>query len=53
LLSHPGTGLGLSLAIELTRLHGGTLEIRSAIGAGTSVTVDLPADRCVKQPTHV
>jgi len=52
-LAHPGTGLGLSLAVELTQLHGGTLDINSAIGSGTSVTVDLPAERCVKHATHV
>ena len=53
LISHPGTGLGLSLAIELTRLHGGSLDIRSAIGSGTAVTVDLPAERWIRQASHV
>jgi two-component system, cell cycle sensor histidine kinase PleC len=53
LISHPGTGLGLSLAIELTRLHGGSLEIKSTIGSGTSVTVDLPPERSLRQTSHV
>ena len=53
LISHAGTGLGLSLAIELTRLHGGALNISSAIGSGTSVSVDLPAERCVQHAEHV
>ena len=44
--NHPGTGLGLPLAIELTRLHGGTLDIASTLGEGTTVTVELPAERC-------
>jgi two-component system, cell cycle sensor histidine kinase PleC len=51
-LAHPGTGLGLSLAIELTQLHGGTLDITSNIGSGTSITVDLPAERCIQHATH-
>ncbi|HZT18281.1 MAG TPA: ATP-binding protein [Dongiaceae bacterium] len=52
-IAHPGTGLGLSLAVELTQLHGGTLDISSAVGTGTSVTVDLPAERCIRQASHV
>ncbi|GEM_PF-1683496 len=42
---HPGTGLGLPLAIGLTELHGGTLTIRSIKGAGTTVTVAFPPER--------
>ncbi|MGE0121019.1 MAG: sensor histidine kinase [Dongiaceae bacterium] len=40
-----GTGLGLPLARSLTELHGGTLSIRSRRGAGTTVTLVLPAAR--------
>jgi PAS domain S-box-containing protein len=46
---HPGTGLGLPLAIGLVELHGGTLEIESRKGAGTIVTVRLPRDRLVRR----
>ena len=42
---HAGTGLGLPLAIGLTELHGGKLDITSRKGAGTSVTVSFPAYR--------
>jgi signal transduction histidine kinase len=42
-----GTGLGLPLANSLTRLHGGTLTVASAVGKGTTVTITLPADRIV------
>jgi PAS domain S-box-containing protein len=41
-----GAGLGLSIAKSLVELHGGGLEIASAVGVGTTVTLHLPA-RCV------
>ena len=37
-----GLGLGLSIARQLTELHGGWLAIQSAKGAGTTVEVKLP-----------
>jgi signal transduction histidine kinase len=39
----PGTGLGLSLARALVRLHGGDLTLASRLNAGTTATVTLPA----------
>ena len=47
---HPGTGLGLPLAIGLTELHGGTLTIHSVKGAGTTVTIAFPPDRSEAPP---
>jgi PAS domain S-box-containing protein len=38
-----GTGLGLSLVHGLVTLHGGSLDIRSTVGVGTTVTVWLPS----------
>ena len=40
---YEGTGLGLPLAKALAEHHGGSLEIASAPGQGTVVTVILPA----------
>ncbi|TCD05521.1 PAS domain-containing sensor histidine kinase [Erythrobacteraceae bacterium CFH 75059] len=40
---HRRQGLGIPLARQLIEAHGGTLEIASRPGAGTTVTVKLPA----------
>jgi signal transduction histidine kinase len=40
-----GFGLGLPIARQLVELHGGTISIDSQIGMGTTVTIDLPAQR--------
>ena len=37
-----GTGLGLPLAKRLAELHGGSLELQSKVGAGTTVTLRFP-----------
>jgi signal transduction histidine kinase len=37
-----GTGVGLAAAREVVRQHGGSIQIESAPGAGTSVHVELP-----------
>ncbi len=43
--THNGTGLGLPLAKAMLELHGGTLDITSAPGRGTCLTLNFPADR--------
>jgi signal transduction histidine kinase len=40
--SRPGTGLGLVLVKRCAELHGGKLQVSSALGKGTSVVVTLP-----------
>ncbi|KND04770.1 PAS domain S-box protein [Spizellomyces punctatus DAOM BR117] len=40
--SHEGSGIGLALTQELVRLHGGTVELRSVYGQGSTFSVFLP-----------
>jgi signal transduction histidine kinase len=44
---YEGTGLGLPIAKQLMELHGGALTIESTVGAGTTVTISLPAERVI------
>jgi signal transduction histidine kinase len=37
-----GTGLGLSIVYQIIRDHGGTINVRSREGHGTTITVELP-----------
>lgn len=37
-----GSGLGLSLCIEFSKLLGGEFEIKSTLGKGTTCRVNLP-----------
>ena len=39
---HDGTGLGVPLVKSFTELHGGSFEIKSALGVGTTVTIRFP-----------
>ena len=44
-----GTGLGLAIVNDFATRAGGSVEIESAVGAGTSVIVCLPVDETVIQ----
>jgi two-component system NtrC family sensor kinase len=39
-----GTGLGLSIVYSVIQRHGGTIEVESRPGAGTTFTIRLPQD---------
>ncbi|CAH1671343.1 sensor histidine kinase [Chelatococcus asaccharovorans] len=43
--TYKGSGLGLAIARSLAELHGGSLRIRSNVGAGTIVLVHLPLEQ--------
>jgi signal transduction histidine kinase len=42
--SGKGTGLGLALSQEIVKAHGGAIDIRSQVGAGTCVRIFLPSE---------
>ena len=37
-----GSGIGLALIQELIKLHGGTMQVESAVGVGTTFTIFIP-----------
>jgi signal transduction histidine kinase len=45
-----GTGLGLSIVHELVERHGGTIEVDTAVGVGTTFTVSLPRELAAMPP---
>lgn len=48
--AHKGTGLGLPLTIEFVELHGGTLDITSEPGRGTTININFPPERSIFPP---
>ena len=40
-----GTGLGLSIVYQIIRDHGGTINVRSREGGGTTISIELPINK--------
>jgi C4-dicarboxylate-specific signal transduction histidine kinase len=51
--SGKGTGLGLVVCQEIVKTHGGTIDITSHVGEGTSVRIFLPLDQKPGNATQV
>ena len=50
---HEGAGLGLPLSKSLVEMHGGSLDVESEFGVGTTVTVRFPEERTVAPATKL
>ncbi len=44
---HDGVGLGLSICRSIMKAYGGSISLQSAVGMGTMVTLQMPAERVV------
>ena len=47
-----GTGLGLSIVYQIIRDHGGTINVRSREGQGTTITIELPDEPAIDVTEH-
>jgi signal transduction histidine kinase len=49
--TYEGSGIGLSLAQELVKLHGGTIDVTSKVNHGTTFTITIPTG-CAHLPAN-
>lgn len=50
--SHEGSGIGLALVHELVRLHGGSIQVESELGKGSTFTVFMPFGDAQSASSH-
>jgi signal transduction histidine kinase len=48
-----GTGLGLSISYGIVEEHGGSIEVESRVGEGSSFTIYLPVLEPARSPSFV
>ena len=48
-----GTGLGLAMVRELTEMHGGSVQVESEVGVGTSFHVEFPREPDVPEENRI
>lgn len=53
MVAHEGIGLGLSLSRRIVEMHGGRLEVDSVEGDGTSASLFLPVERCLRRDDDI
>ena len=51
--THEGSGIGLALVRELVAMHGGSIEVQSVAGRGSTFRVSIPTGRAHLPPEHV
>jgi signal transduction histidine kinase len=51
--THEGTGIGLALVQEFTKLHGGTVRVESMPGSGSVFTVSIPTGKRHLPPERI
>jgi len=51
--THEGTGIGMALVYELTKLHGGEVRVESVEGQGTTFTVSIPTGSAHLPPDRI